>query len=166
MDAVFNANSYETIAGYVELSIRFVCMAWFLFELKETFDNLDAAAASSANVDKSWNQLETPNACGPIESDYDDCEDIADYELSVNGKKYSNLATDDEARPPGDVSGSKQERLKTYRIFYLHYGACSLVWFIYLPVLIFITSFITELYRFRLVLSKFVKLFVIKLISN
>lgn len=44
IDPIFNTNSYETVAGYVELGIRFLFMVWFLLELKETFKHLEAAA--------------------------------------------------------------------------------------------------------------------------
>lgn len=36
-------NSYETVAGYMELSTRFLFMVWFLLELKETFRHADSA---------------------------------------------------------------------------------------------------------------------------
>jgi hypothetical protein len=55
IDPVFNTNSYETVAGYVELSVRFVCIIWFLFELKETFENLEVAALR--NTQKSNSKL-------------------------------------------------------------------------------------------------------------
>lgn len=48
---------------------------------------------------------------------------------------------------------SREEKVEKYLKFYLHFGACCLVWFIYLPVLIFICSFLSELYRFRLILG-------------
>lgn len=46
VDPVFNTNSYETVAGYVELGVRFVFMVWFLIELKETANHLESAALS------------------------------------------------------------------------------------------------------------------------
>lgn len=48
---------------------------------------------------------------------------------------------------------SREEKVEEYLKFYLHFGACCLVWFIYLPVLIFICSFLSELFRFRLILG-------------
>ena len=55
IDTVFNTNSYETHAGYVELGIRFVCMVWFLFELKETFDNLELIAFKNVGANGKLN---------------------------------------------------------------------------------------------------------------
>jgi hypothetical protein len=49
INPIFNMNSYETVAGYVELSNRFVCMIWFLFELKETFGFLESTAIKNDN---------------------------------------------------------------------------------------------------------------------
>ena len=49
MNPVFNKNPYETVAGYVELGIRIVCMVWFVIELKETFAHLEAAAIRNMN---------------------------------------------------------------------------------------------------------------------
>ena len=43
-DQISNTNSYETTAGYVEMSIRAVFMIWFLYELKITSENLESAA--------------------------------------------------------------------------------------------------------------------------
>lgn len=140
IDTVFNTNSYETVAGYVELSVRVVCMVWFLFELKETFKNL-----------QSINSSEAPHQ-DDFDSDLDD--EINVYE--VNGKKYKSLSTEISRTAQQKCSldtKTNEERLRSYQKFYLHYGACSLVWFIYLPVLIFITSFVSELYHLRLVLS-------------
>ena len=153
IDPVFNTNSYETVAGYVELSIRFVCMVWFVFELKETFNHLEAASYNRTSSSQSSAENETSgqsskNEDGLIDSDF---EDETVYE--INGKKYKSLNTDLPAAS-STTTKTKEERLLSYQKFYLHYGACSLVWFIYLPVLIFITSFVSELYRLRLVLSK------------
>lgn len=136
IDEVFNTNSYETVAGYVELSVRFVCMIWFVYELKETFSYL---------------QMPSINDPAEFDSDFDD-ETV--YE--INGKKYKSLSTEHSNSQQQVVrldNKNKEDRVRSYQKFYLHYGACSLVWFIYLPVLIFITSFVTELYRLRLVLS-------------
>ena len=41
-------------------------------------------------------------------------------------------------------------------LFYLHFGACSLVWFIYLPILVILSVLVlTDLFRFRLMLSTY-----------
>jgi len=37
--------------------------------------------------------------------------------------------------------------------FFHHFGACCMVWFIYPTALIFIMSFVTELYRVKLIIS-------------
>lgn len=159
VDPVFNTNSYETVAGYVELSIRFVCMVWFVFELKETFNHLEAVsfnccASSSSSSPSAENQATEQN-----QRNEDGFVDLSDFEddtvYEINGKKYKSLSTD--ITPAASITTkNKEERLLSYQKFYLHYGACSLVWFIYLPVLIFITSFVSELYRLRLVLSKLI----------
>lgn len=165
VDPVFNSNSYQTVSGYVELSVRFACMIWFVLELKETFANLESAAFK--NTQKST-VMENNN-----ENKRDDDNDIYeldedDYEITRDGKKYFSLNEQQERNKEILLSNNtnKQhtssntfdsltvdERLKKYQKFYLHYGACCLVWFIYLPILIFITSFVSELYRLRLVLS-------------
>lgn len=92
------------------------------------------------------------------ELDYDDDNDV--YEIESAGKKYrrlnsksNNKSSSSSSNMPIFESLSSEERLKNYMKFYLHYGACSLVWFINLPVIIFVTSFVSELYRPRLVLS-------------
>jgi hypothetical protein len=80
-------------------------------------------------------------------------DDEDDYEIQrKNGKKYQRLNKDNRKYVYENVS--REERLRSYRKFYLHYGACSLVWFINLPVIIFVTSFVSELFRPRLVISK------------
>jgi hypothetical protein len=128
-------------------------MVWFLHELKETFNNLDSAVSlTRLNSNNSYNN-ESINANNiqtshEIDSEYDDGDDAGDYEIKVDNKKYTSLV---KRETRGETN--RKEKLKSYQIFYLNYGACSLVWFIYLPVLIFITSFVTELYRLRLVLS-------------
>jgi len=43
-DQIFNTNSYETTAGYVEMSVRAVFMIWFLYELKMTSESLETVA--------------------------------------------------------------------------------------------------------------------------
>ena len=136
IDPVFNTNNYETTAGYIELSIRFLWMLWFVFELKNTFSNLETVA--SFDVDTVMTDLP------------DDGDDTVDFQTpdTKNRIKYSRLKDNDD-RDESDKDG----RLKSLQVFYLHFGACSLVWFIYMPVLIFITSFVSELYRMRLVLG-------------
>jgi len=153
IDPVFNTNSYETTAGYVELSVRFVWMAWFLFELKETFNNLETTAANSASSsDLVYSQFQdnTDMQINEIDSEPDDGDDAGDYSLRRNGKNYAPLSDTCETKS----ETVKRERLRSLQVFYLHYGACSMVWFIYLPCLIFVTSFVTELYRIRLVLGR------------
>ena len=96
------------------------------------------------------------------DDEYDNDLEEEDFEIETrlikNGKTYKSLKTDPnrvERNKIHEFSLKKNDLFKKYQKFYLHYGACSLVWFIYLPILIFITSFISELYRLRLVLSKF-----------
>jgi hypothetical protein len=72
-----------------------------------------------------------------------------------NNNSNNNRKKNDDSHKNYIENMSKEDRLRKYQTFYLHYGACCLVWFIYLPVLIFITSFVSELYRLRLVLGKF-----------
>lgn len=93
------------------------------------------------------------------ELDLDDDDDEADeyyddYENVNNAKKYTRLDTTKLKDNKFYENYSKEERIRSYKKFYLHYGACCLVWFIYLPVLIFVTSFVSELFRLRLVISK------------
>ena len=86
------------------------------------------------------------------------CEDddtSLEFEIVRNGKKYQQLQPEDTATTENTTENAtnkmtaKEIRFKKFQKFYLHYGACCLVWFIYLPILIFITSFISELYRLR-----------------
>jgi hypothetical protein len=73
-------------------------------------------------------------------------------EIERNGKKYTLLQSQPNDQPVEDNSNKakmKEQESKKFQKFYLHYGACCLVWFIYLPILIFITSFVSELYRLR-----------------
>lgn len=148
VDPVFNTNPYETTAGYVELCVRFVWMVWFLLELKETFNNLDTVA--SVDPDTSHSQFfdSSDMQTNEIDSEPDDGDDTGDYEVRRNGKSYASLLSKETKS-----ESARRERLRTLQVFYLHYGACSLVWFIYMPVLIFITSFVSELFRLRLVLG-------------
>jgi hypothetical protein len=155
IDPVFNKNPYQTVAGYVELGIRFVCMIWFVIELKETFNHLVSAAVRNTNS----SGAKTVSSLPRQENDMDETDSDDDEYVVVNkGKVYARLNSDqDQERPsrPG-VSANylREERLRSYQKFYLHFGACCLVWFIYLPVLICVTSFVSELFRLRLVLSK------------
>jgi hypothetical protein len=192
IDPIFNTNSYETVSGYVELSVRFVCMIWFVLELKETFGDLENAALmntrkenlqnnsnSTSNNDKHMtldqqevlNEVESDLA---VESDFEleMNDETSRYSKESNGKMYKKLepnapssdlpesptslvATTNGQIPINylDNSMTKEEKFKKYQKFYLHYGACCLVWFIYLPMLVFVTSFLSELFRLRLVLS-------------
>lgn len=94
----------------------------------------------------------------------EDEEDQFEYEIERAGKRYRRLDSSsnnnnnnnkkNKLREPVFERMSSEDRLRNYMKFYLHYGACSLVWFINLPVIIFVTSFVSELYRPRLVLSK------------
>ena len=86
-------------------------------------------------------------------TDSDDLEyENDDYEIENSGKRYRRLNSN-KSRTLIYENYSAEERLNNYRKFYLHYGACSLVWFINLPVIIFVTSFVSEIARPRLVLS-------------
>lgn len=51
IDPVFNTNHYESIGGYVEVCIRLVFMLWFIAELKETSENLEAAAIRNTKTE-------------------------------------------------------------------------------------------------------------------
>lgn len=163
IDPVFNKNPYETAAGFVELSIRLVCMCWFLVELKDTFDHLESAAIKNTTRSGTDSQTENTNQVGGGGGDTAEDTDLDedDYVVINNGKRYARLDSQSK-KTDNNTSGSsyfpdyvsKEERLRSYQKFYLHYGACCLVWFIYLPMLIFVTSFVSELFRLRLVLSK------------
>ncbi|CAF3830709.1 unnamed protein product [Rotaria magnacalcarata] len=48
---------------------------------------------------------------------------------------------------------TQEEKLLEKLQFFHHFGACCMVWFIYPTALIFIMSFITELYRVKLIIS-------------
>ena len=173
IDPVFNTNSYETSAGYVELGIRVVCMIWFLVELKNTAESLEQVAvknSQSSTHKTGWlfgysvvclrvclfltHTFPTQSECF---SDNDDDEDD-EYEIRRGGKKYKSLREHDDMQRSAaaasqrnnnhnnnnvtttseDETLSVSQRLRKYQKFYLHYGACCLVWFIYLPILIFI----------------------------
>jgi hypothetical protein len=92
------------------------------------------------------------------ENDMDETDSDDDEYVVVNkGKQYARLNSDQNRIKPAQnftANFSRDERLRSYQKFYLHFGACCLVWFIYLPVLIFVTSFVSELFRLRLVLSE------------
>lgn len=150
IDPVFNTNPYETTSGYVELSVRFLWMAWFLYELKETFSSLESVASVDSEINHSQFQESGEMQINEIDNEPDDGDDAGAYELRNNGKNYVSLISDDTRS-----NLTKKERLRSLQIFYLHYGALCLVWFIYTPCLIFITSFVSELYRLRLNLGKF-----------
>lgn len=139
IDPVFNTNPYETTAGYVELSVRFFWMAWFLLELKKTFENLDMVA--SIDQESFQSQFLDVSDIQMIDSEPDDGDDTGDYEVRGNSNN----------EPRSEFT--KKERLRMLKIFYLHFGACCLVWFMYMPCLVFITSFVSELFRLRLVLG-------------
>lgn len=154
IDPIFNTNSYETVAGNVELGTRFLFMVWFLLELKETFKHLESAALRNEISSDDGASIRTKNSneynenTSDIENEYeivnrDGGDDDGDDVLNENLEKNENFME----------NYSRAERVEKYQKFYLHYGACCLVWFIYLPVLVFITSFVSELYRLRLVLS-------------
>lgn len=128
-------------------------MIWFVYELRRNFVHLEGIARRRTYEASSEDEGATE---GAVDSGDDD---ESDYE----GRKYTRLIDKSileerqlaVSRKNYDVhSMSVEERLTSYQKFYLHFGACSLVWFIYLPCLIFITSFVSELYRLRLVLSK------------
>ena len=120
---------------------------------------LQAIVNSSFNLNNilpfsSSNNKNTNNIHDLSFNDQDDNE--YDYEIERNGKKYNRLLNNNRQNNNNTKTIdnlTKEERFKRYQKFYLHYGACCLVWFIYLPILIFITSFVSELYRLRLVLS-------------
>jgi hypothetical protein len=90
-----------------------------------------------------------------FEEEFDYCEMTRNQQSTYNKLIEYTLNENMEER---------KLKLKNLQKFYLHYGACCLVWFIYLPLLIFVTSFVSELSRFRLILSKFAEFFL--LITN
>lgn len=145
---MFNTNSYETTAGYIELSVRFLWMLWYLLELKSTFDSLETVAYSYNSDPAVYNQFfdASDMQVNEIDREPDDGDDTGPL-ISPSPRRKNNPLTEDREER------GKQERLKLLQMFYLHFGACSLVWFIYMPVLVFITSFVSELYRIRLVLG-------------
>ncbi|RNA41211.1 transmembrane protein -like [Brachionus plicatilis] len=144
-DSIFNKNSYETFAGYVELGTRFLFMVWFLLELKETFRNVDSAILrNELNEDDDNASVLTKNSNEISPTNSDDEYEIVDKTIMTDSLDKSESFFDNTSR---------EEKVEKYMTFYLHYGACCLVWFIYLPVLIFICSFVSELFRFRLILG-------------
>ncbi|CAF0722954.1 unnamed protein product [Didymodactylos carnosus] len=53
-----------------------------------------------------------------------------------------------------ELKETTREEKNTEKLqFFHHYGACCMVWFIYPTALIFIMSFVTELYRLKLIIS-------------
>jgi len=177
INPVFNTNSYETVAGYVELSARFVCMIWFLIELKETFGFLESTAIKNDNskskVDKisltnnnyvifDYLDLLNMDSLGSNRSEHyqqERFEEEFDYvEITRSQQSTYNKLIEHTIN---ENLEQKKEKLKSLQKFYLHYGACCLVWFIYLPLLIFVTSFVSELSRLRLILSKLAQRFVL-----
>lgn len=85
-----------------------------------------------------------------LEEEFDYCEITRNQQSTYNKLVEHTLNENLEQR---------KEKLKSLQKFYLHYGACCLVWFIYLPLLIFVTSFVSELSRLRLILSKLLSSF-------
>ncbi|CAF1065059.1 unnamed protein product [Brachionus calyciflorus] len=145
IDPIFNTNSYETVAGYFELGTRFLFMVWFLLELKETFKHLESAALRNELSGDDAASIETKNSNDYQENVLDD-----DYEIVNHDEEHNENLEKNEIFLE---NYTRDQRVEKYQKFYLHYGACCLVWFIYLPVLVFITSFVSELFRLRLLLS-------------
>jgi hypothetical protein len=129
---IFHTNYYETYAGYVELCIRILFMVWFLKELKRTFSYINSIRTASSGK-KLINSDESGGG-----------------NKSVVGGGSSGDDVEIEFISAISTSILSSNRLN---VFYLHFGACSLVWFIYLPILVFIAVFVSDLFRFRLMIS-------------
>jgi hypothetical protein len=46
--------------------------------------------------------------------------------------------------------------------FYLHFGAGFLVWFVYLPLVSFVCSFVSSLWRYKMIISESSALFMLE----
>nr|QVK45727.1 G protein-coupled receptor [Proales similis] len=148
---VFNLNSYENPGGYVELTTRLAVMCWFLAELKNTSKHLESAAVRHARRPSSpiENAEELEERLYYSSSQDDDLEPLA-------ADSVLNAADEAAANRVNTSSGEYRTRvtkLRSFERFYLHFGACSLVWFIYFPILIAISIFLSDLYRLRLIIS-------------
>ena len=154
---------YETYYGYVEITIRIGFAAWFLSELKKTFsvfngfDNYSVLAGAKhagngrggggAGVAASFNSRKFA----------EEIDELNQYYV-VEGQQAAAVAATSPPRSPVTpdalMLSSMVNVKQRIKVFYLHFGAWSLVWFIYLPVLVFISNLVSELFRFRLFISK------------
>jgi hypothetical protein len=134
-DTLFHTTSYDTLFGFFELCMRIMYMVWFFHELKTTYDFPKPTKLSSP-VDKTSHDVHAElidNTSSTIQAGT----------VVAHCNKYSQKRIN-----------TSTTNLNELRSFYLHFCACSLVWFIYLPILVSILKFVTELFRFRLMLSK------------
>lgn len=78
-------------------------------------------------------------------------------ESDLNSDKTKKLSNNEDDDDNEYIISIKSSLLNSNRmnLFYLHFGACSLVWFIYLPILVFISVLVSDLFRYRLMLSMF-----------
>jgi hypothetical protein len=145
---IFHVNYYETRAGYVELTIRIIFMIWFLKELKRTFSYINSIRTENSHKNNKQN-----NGC---------TESLLEQQNEENNCSQKNKVLFNNHTSSGDdvniefVSTITNSLLNSNRLnlFYLHFGACSLVWFIYLPILVLLSILVlTDLFRFRLMLS-------------
>ncbi len=130
-DTLFHTTPYDTLFGFFELCIRILYMVWFFHELKTTYDFPKPKKLNNA-VDSANN-----------------AKNLIDNTSSTIQNGISVLQND---MPPKRNKTSKIN-VHDLKSFYLHFCACCLVWFVYLPILVSILKFVTELFRFRLMLS-------------
>ena len=143
---------YDTVYGKTEICIRILFAGWFIAELKKTFFFINSFEQS-----RTMNRSEqSNNHIGFNSKKYaQELEELNDYYMI----EMSQNESQDSSRNPIDLgvsasfipSFSVKHKIK---MFYLHFGAWSLVWFIYLPVLVIILTFVSELFRFRLFISE------------
>lgn len=155
---IFHVNYYETRAGFVELSIRIIFMIWFLKELKRTFSYINSIRNANKNskhvngtCNNSGNEQNNTERLLPLNDENGFDKNIIFLNKNINASNGDDVNIE-------FVSTIRNSMLNSNRLnlFYLHFGACSLVWFIYLPILVMLSVLVlTDLFRFRLMLSKF-----------
>ena len=155
---IFHVNYYETRAGYVELTIRIIFMIWFLKELKRTFSYINSIRTANGKNFNKQNNGECRERLLVQQN-----EENNNNNLNSIDNKNTILFNNNNTSSGDDVNIEFVETITNsllnsnrLNLFYLHFGACSLVWFIYLPILVLLSILVlTDLFRFRLMLSKY-----------
>lgn len=165
IDNLLVTHIYDTYHGYTEISVRILFAVWFLSELKKTFgfinafDNYSVLASSrdlnnnnggggNSIVSSGFNSRKFAEELDELNEDYMASE-AAGVGMGVSPPRSP------VTRPNALMLSSMMNVKQRIKMFYLHFGAWSLVWFIYLPVLVFISQFVSDLFRFRLFISEF-----------